>query len=67
MPEERFELGSYVAEILQTKLGGTSWYYAIQTRTGEIVSMERFDTHDEARLAALATLERLNRAAAAGE
>lgn len=67
MSESRFELGGYIAEVLQAKGGGDSWYYAIQTQTGEIVSIERFDVYEEARDEALKALNRLNRAAAAGE
>lgn len=68
MDEDQLELGDYVADVLQSKLGGEFWYCVIQLRNSrEIVSMERFDTKEEARRAARSRLQSLARAAASGE
>jgi hypothetical protein len=68
MDENQLELGEYVADVLQSKLGGEFWYCVIQLRSSrEIISMERFDTREEASRAARSRLESLARAAAAGE
>ncbi len=62
--EFRFQVGSYRAELRNSQSGKHQWYVMVfRSGSGDLAALDRFDSYDEAREAALATLARLDRAA----
>ena len=69
-PRQHTFAGSlYTAEVLLSSPDGQFWYYIVQpVGSSDIVSLERFDSYEEARDAAVVVLHRLEaKATASGE